>query len=127
MNGFDGNVATTVRPFDASGSRTVRTPEFTGNLRLTYEAELWAGEFEGNINGSYTSAFNWQPGDYSREDGYTLVNFRLNWTKHNVTYSVFGNNITGHAYLTDLVPNNRGDSLKFAPKEEFGVGVRYDF
>lgn len=124
---FDGNIATTVRPFNASGSRTVRTPEFTGNLRLTYEAELWGGEFKGNINGSYTSAFNWQPGNYSREDGYALVNFRLNWTKNGVTYSAFGNNITGHAYLTDLVPNNRGDSLKFAPKEEFGVGVSYAF
>lgn len=124
---FDGIVATLVRPFDASGSRTVRTPEFTGNLRLTYETELLGGDFEGNVNTSYTSAFNWQPGNYSREDGYALVNFRLGWTKSNVTYSVFGNNIFAHAYLTDLVPNNAGDSLKFAPKQEFGVGVRYAF
>lgn len=124
---FDGVIATVVRPFDASGSRTVRTPEVTANLRLTYEVELWGGDFEGNVNTSYTSAFNWQPGNYSREKGYALVNFRLGWTKNNVTYSVFGNNIFAHAYLTDLVPNNAGDSLKFAPKQEFGVGVRYAF
>lgn len=124
---FDGIVARLVRPFDASGSRTVRTPEFTGNLRLSYETELMGGEFEGNVNASYTSAFNWQPGNYSREDAYALVNFRLGWTKNNVTYSVFGNNIFAHEYLTDLVPNNAGDSLKFAPKQEFGVGLRYKF
>ncbi len=124
---FDGNVAKTVRPYNASGSRTVRTPEFTGNLRLSYEADLWGGEFKGNVNGSYTSSFYWQPGNFSKEGGYALVNFRLGWTKNRVTYSVFGNNVFGHAYLTDLVPNNRGDSLKFAPKEEFGVGLRYEF
>lgn len=124
---FDGIVARLVRPFNASGSRTVRTPEVTANLRLTYETELMGGDFQGNVNASYTSAFNWQPGNYSREKGYTLVNFRLGWTKNNVTYSVFGNNIFAHPYLTDLVPNNAGDSLKFAPKQEFGVGIRYDF
>jgi iron complex outermembrane receptor protein len=124
---FDGVVARLVRPFDASGSRTVRTPKLTANLRLTYEAELLGGDFQGNVNTSYTSAFNWQPGNYSREKGYALVNFRLGWTKNNVTYSVYGNNIFAHPYLTDLVPNNAGDSLKFAPKQEFGVGIRYDF
>lgn len=124
---FDGVVAKLVRPFDASGSRTVRTPEFTGNLRLGYEAELMGGEFDGNVNTSYTSSLYWQPGNYSREAGYVLVNFRLGWTKHNVTYSVFGNNIFGHNYLTDLVPNTSGDSLKFAPQQEFGVGLRYTF
>jgi len=124
---FNGQVATLVRPFNASGSRTVRTPEVTGNIRLNYTADLLGGEFNGNINASYTSAFNWQPGNFSREDGYALVNFRLGWTKNRLTYSVFGNNITGHAYLTDLVPNNLGDSLKFAPKQEFGIGVSYAF
>ncbi len=122
-----GVIQKTVVPFDASGSRTVRTPEVTGNLRLGYEADLFGGEFNGSVNTAYTSAFYWQPGNLSREDDYVIVNFRLSWTKNRVTYSVFGNNVTHPDYRTDYVPNARGDSVKFVAREEFGVGVSYAF
>lgn len=122
-----GIIQKTVVPFDASGSRTVRTPEVTGNLRLGYDAELWGGEFSGSVNTAYTSAFYWQPGNLSREDPYAIVNFRLSWTKNRVTYSVFGNNITHPDYRTDYVPNARGDSVKFVARDEWGVGVSYAF
>lgn len=122
-----GVIEKTVVPFDASGSRTVRTPEVTGNLRLGYDAELWGGEFSGSVNTAYTSAFYWQPGNLSREDPYAIVNFRLSWTKNRVTYSVFGNNITHPDYRTDYVPNARGDSVKFVARDEWGVGLSYAF
>ncbi|MEJ5977940.1 TonB-dependent receptor [Novosphingobium sp. PS1R-30] len=122
-----GIIQKTVVPFDASGSRTVRTPEVTGNLRLSYEADLWGGEFNGSVNTAYTGAFYWQPGNLSREDPYAIVNFRLSWTKNRVTYSVFGNNVTDAGYRTDYVPNARGDSVKFVQREEFGVGVSFAF
>ena len=122
-----GVIQKTLVPFDASGSRTVRTPEFTGNLRLNYDTELAGGEFSGTVNTSYTSAFYWQPGNLSREDPYAIVNFRLSWTKNRVTYSVFGNNITDAGYRTDYVPNARGDSVKFVQREEYGVGISYAF
>lgn len=122
-----GVIQKTVVPYDASGSRTVRTPEVTANLRLGYDAELWGGEFSGSVNTAYTSHFYWQPGNFSREDPYAIVNFRLSWTKNNVTYSVFGNNVTHPAYRTDYVPNARGDSVKFIARDEWGVGISYDF
>ncbi|MDE2405133.1 MAG: TonB-dependent receptor [Sphingomonadales bacterium] len=124
---FDGVVGTTVRPFNASGSRTVRTPEVTANLRLSYDADLAGGRFSGSVNTSYTSKFYWQPGNYSPEAGYAVVNFRLAWTKNQVTYSVFGNNVTDADYRTDYVPNVRGDSVKFIPLHEIGVGLAYTF
>jgi len=122
-----GVIQKTVVPYDASGSRTVRTPEVTANLRLTYEAPLWGGDFMANVNTAYTSAFYWQPGNFSREDPYAIVNFRLSWTKNRVTYSVFGNNVTHPSYRTDYVPNARGDSIKFVAREEFGVGASFAF
>ena len=124
---FDGVIGQVIRPFDASGSRTVRTPEVTANLRLNYETDLLGGTFNGTVNGSYTSAIYWQPGNYSREAPHEVVNFRLSWTKEQVTFSVFGNNITSSDYLTDYVPNARGDSVKYIPRHEFGVGVGFAF
>jgi iron complex outermembrane receptor protein len=122
-----GIIAKTLVPFDASGSRTVRTPEVTGNVRLNYDGELFGGDFSATVNTAYTSTFYWQPGNLSKEDPYAIVNFRLSWTKNRVTYSVFGNNVTHPDYRTDYVPNARGDSVKFVAREEYGVGVSYAF
>jgi iron complex outermembrane receptor protein len=122
-----GIIQKTLVPFDASGSRTVRTPEVTGNLRLSYDGELFGGDVSANVNTAYTGAFFWQPGNLSPEDKHAIVNFRVAWTKNRVTYSVFGNNVTHPAYRTDYVPNARGDSVKFVARDEFGVGLSYAF
>lgn len=122
-----GVIEKTLVPFDASGSRTVRTPEVTGNLRLSYSGEVAGGDLNASVNAAYTSSFYWQPGNLSKEDGYVIVNFRVGWTKNGVTYSVFGNNITHPDYRTDYVPNARGDSVKFVQQQEFGVGLGYKF
>jgi iron complex outermembrane receptor protein len=122
-----GIIEKTLVPYDVSGSRTVRTPEVTANLRLSYDGPLMGGDFSANVNTAYTSAFYWQPGNLSREDPYAIVNFRISWTKNRVTYSAFGNNVTHPAYRTDYVPNARGDSVKFVAQDEYGVGLSYAF
>lgn len=124
---FNGIVEATFVPYDASGSRLVRTPQLTGNIRLAYDASLWGGAFSGTLNTAYTSAIYWQPGNFSREGGYALVNFRLGWTRNRVTWSVFGNNVTNKEFFTDYVPNARGDTVKLQPGAEFGVGISYTF
>jgi len=123
---FDGVVGRVVVPYDASGSRTVRSPEVTANLRLNYQTELAGGVLDASVNGAYTSSFFWQPGNFSREDPYTVVNFRVGWKKNNMTISVFGTNVTDADYHTDYVPNVRGDSVKFIPKHEIGIGLKFD-
>ncbi len=122
-----GVIQKTLVPFDVSGSRTVRTPEVTGNLRLSYDGELAGGDLSASVNTAYTSSFYWQPGNLSKEDAYTVVNFRIGWTKNRITYSIFGSNITDAGYRTDYVPNARGDSVKFVQREEFGIGIGYKF
>jgi iron complex outermembrane receptor protein len=116
--------------YDASGSHMVRAPEFTANLRVNYDADLYQGHLKANVSGYYTSAINWQAGNFSKENGYLILNGRVGWTAPNgkVTYSVFGTNLTGKKYFTDYVANTRGDdSVKVAPGREVGVGVSLDF
>jgi iron complex outermembrane receptor protein len=116
-------------PYDSSGSRTVRTPKVTANLRLNYEGYLANGRLKSSLSGSYASAKYWQPGNFSREGGFVLVNASLGWTEPSgrFTFSVWGNNLTNQEYYTDYVPNVRGDSVKYAPKREGGVGVNFTF
>ncbi len=116
-------------PYDSSGSRLVRTPKVTANLRLNYETEIAEGTFNGSVSTSYMSRKFWQPGNFSPESAFALVNSTLSWTEPSkrVTFSIWGNNLTNRAYYTDYVPNVRGDSVKFSPRREVGVGARYAF
>jgi iron complex outermembrane receptor protein len=119
-----------IAPYDASGSKMVRAPETTANIRLNYRADIAGGQLDANVNGSYTSSFFWQPGNFSKEPSYFLVGGRIGWkdTGRGVTYSVFGNNLTNKLYRTDFVANTRGDdSIKLPPRREIGVGVSIDF
>ncbi|MBB4858287.1 iron complex outermembrane receptor protein [Novosphingobium chloroacetimidivorans] len=122
-------VSQVIVPFDSSGSRLVRTPKVTANLRLAYEGDLAGGRLNGSVSSSYASAKYWQPGNFSREGDFVLVNTSLGWTEPSgrFTFSVWSNNLTNTEYFTDYVPNVRGDSVKYAPKREVGVGVNYTF
>lgn len=123
-------VAQVIVPYDASGTRTVRSPKLTANARLNYDTALLGGDFSGTINASYTSAFYWQPAQFSREDPYLIVNGRLSWTdaSRGLTYSLYGNNLFDSVYHTDRVPNVRGgDSVKYPQRREFGVGIALSF
>jgi iron complex outermembrane receptor protein len=119
-----------VANYDASGSKVVRVPEVTANLRLNYDTDIYQGHLKATVNGSYESSFYWQAGNYSKEGGHTVINSRIGWTTPNgkITYSVFGNNLSDAKYFTDFVANTRGDdSVKTPPGREVGVGVALDF
>ena len=123
-------VAEVVVPFDASGSRMVRSPEFTGNFRVSYERPLWGGNFNGTMNAYHNSGFYWQPGELTEEDAYTILNMRLSWTDGGpgLTYSIWGNNLTDELYAVDRSPQSLGgDSVSLPPRAEFGLGVSYEF
>lgn len=125
----DGTVANVVVPYDASGSRMVRSPEVTANLRLTYERSLWNGHFNGTVNAYHNSGFYWQPGEFTEEDSYNVVNMHLSWTDGGpgITYSLWGNNLTNEAYAVDLSTQELGNSVSLPPLAEFGVGISYAF
>ena len=118
-----------VVPFDATGSRIPRTPEWTGNLRLGYSAPLAGGHLLGSMSAYYNAGFNWQPGGFSEEAAYEVVNARLSWTEGNgrFTYSLWGSNLTGSVYSIHTVPNVRGDSRTFPQGRQVGVGFSARF
>src|SRR5690606_1552840 len=118
-----------VAPYDVSGSRVPRTPDWTVNLRLTYAAPLWNGDFSGTVSAFYSPGFYWQPGNLTEEEAYDIVNFRLAWTDAagRFTYSVWGTDITDSAYSFFTAPNALGDSISIAQGRQLGVGFAMRF
>lgn len=116
-------------PYDASDSRVIKAPKWTANLRLTYTAALFGGEFIGSISDSYNPGFYWQAGNLTEEPGYNTANVRLSWTDANdrFTYSLWGTNLTDERYSTYTTPNVRGDSNTYPQGRQIGVGVAVSF
>ena len=123
-------VGQVVSPYDVTGSRMVRSPKFTGNLRLSYDADLFGGAFNGTLNAYHNSGFFWQSGNLTREGHYTTLNGRLSWKepRTGITFSLWGNNLTNAVYSVDrAVQTEGGDSVSLPPKREIGIGAAFSF
>jgi iron complex outermembrane receptor protein len=115
--------------YDASGSRMIRAPKYTANLRMTYTQEFMQGEFSGTVSDSYISAINWQAGNLTRTPGYNLINARLGWTdpKGRFTYSVWGTNLTDKLYSAYTTASTLGEGSTYQPRRQIGVGIAAKF
>ncbi|MYM64243.1 TonB-dependent receptor [Pseudomaricurvus sp. HS19] len=122
-------VAQVVAPYDASGSRIPRTPEWTANLGFTHVMPLFDGELSSNVSAFFSPGFYWQVGDYTKEPSYETVAARISWTDPSgrLTYSLWGTNLTDSDNSVYRVPNVRGDSSVATQGRQIGIGVALDF
>ncbi|MNS39501.1 Pesticin receptor precursor [compost metagenome] len=123
-----GGTTSTV-PYDASGSRIIRAPKYQTNLRLTYTDTVANGELQASASYSYNDGFNWQPGNFSPEDNYSLLNGRVSWTepKGVLTYSLWGANLLDTQYSIYTASTGVGISDALAKPRQIGVGVTARF
>lgn len=126
-NASGGNTSTV--PYDASGSRIIRAPEFQGNARLTYTDTVANGELQVTASYSYNDGFYWQPGNFSPEGNYSLLNGRIAWTDPDdrLTYSVWGTNLLDTAYSMYTASTAVGIADALAKPRQIGVGITARF
>jgi iron complex outermembrane recepter protein len=118
-----------VVPYDASGSRIIKAPEWTANVRLTYTADVMDGKLSASVNSAYNSSFFWQAANLTRAASKNILNARLSWTdpKDRYTFSAWGTNLSNQIYSTYSSPNTRGDTETWAQPRQVGVGVAMKF
>jgi iron complex outermembrane recepter protein len=118
-----------VVPYDASGSRIIKAPDWTTNVRLTYTADVMDGKLAATVNSAYNSGYTWQAGDLTKVKGYNLINARLSWTNpgDRYTLSLWGTNLSNQIYSTYTSPNTRGNTQTFAQPRQVGVGASMKF
>jgi iron complex outermembrane receptor protein len=115
--------------FNASGSRVIRSPKTQADAGLTYKDEMAGGDAAVSINYAYTSSFYWQPGNFTREDPYGILNARISWTESSghYTFSVWGNNLTDEQYSFYSTASLVGEVDSLARPRELGIGVSAKF
>ncbi|MGO9934733.1 MAG: TonB-dependent receptor [Steroidobacteraceae bacterium] len=124
-----GIVGEQIVPYNASGSRMIKAPEWTPDLRLTYKTRVMEGALAITVNDAYTSSFYWQPGNFTKEEAYNLVNARVSWTdpKDRWTFSLWGTNLGDVVYSTYTSPNTRGNTETYNQPRQVGVGAALKF
>lgn len=144
--GLDAATQTNVSPQfqDWTDHEMARAPEWTANLGVDYTLGLAGGELvlSGNVNYSDSYVVQnlslWGPLAGSgkpaneqryRQDSFTLVNARADWTSPSGRYElgVYGDNLTDERYFLTTSGSSLGDYNQYAWPATYGVSVGYNF
>jgi iron complex outermembrane receptor protein len=114
---------------DASGGEMQRAPELTGNLGASYEIDTGVGAITLSGNLYYTSDFYFDPAQQFKQDAYTLLSLRAQWTDSSGRFNVavFGDNVTDEDYRTQVLFNTLGIGTVWGPPATYGVSAGVKF
>lgn len=117
-----------VTPVDASGFTMPRAPQFTSTLNLRYTTDLAGGKLGLSSNLYYTSKVYFDPANAYSQNGYATLGLRAEWTdpSDRYTIAVYGNNVTDHTYVNQILANAAIGNV-WAPPATFGGSIRVKF
>ena len=116
---------------DFSGNRTVRTPEWSGNLAINQLISLSNGDLEFGLSGFFSSDLYFQPSnsEISRQKDYMTVDGQVSYL-HNasqVRISLLGKNLTDERYQLTQFHTDAGVQHFLAPPRAFGIRLDWTF
>ena len=121
--------------FNAKGQEMLRSPELAVYAAVQYDSTINLGGREGNLSlnmnyawkDDYVFDFEVDPTVDVTQDAHGILNTRATLTVDNMTFSVWGKNLTDEKYFFDKVvaaTNNRGN---YGHPRTFGVDFAYRF
>lgn len=115
--------------FDASGSRMLTAPKFTGTLAEVYTKDLSSGRLEATASVYYSTSYRWDYTGTFDTDAYALVNGQVAFTPthSNFKYTFYGKNLTNRSYVQGALAAAQAHLAILAPPREVGVKVGYSF
>ena len=114
---------------DASGKKTILSPEFVGSVSATYTLQSEVGTFDFTASEVHNSGYFFDPQNRVKQDPYDLVNLSVQWTSPSKTYSItaFVKNLTQEEYYTSVVSTSFGDGMGVGDPRSYGVSVKARF
>lgn len=115
--------------YNASGSRMLTAPTFTGTLSSVYTADLSGGQLEAAPSIYYSTKYRWDYPASIETGAYALVGAQLAFTPRDshLKYTLFGKNLTNKAYVQGALPTAQAHEVYFAPPREVGIKLGYIF
>ncbi len=109
---------------NASGADMVRAPHYTWNFGIDYETPTTVGDFDWNVNYTYTDTFQWFPDGSLQQPATNLVNASVTWTMPNgkIDVRLWAANITGDEYYS-FGSESYGLGKQFSPEAPRTYGI----
>jgi iron complex outermembrane receptor protein len=115
--------------YNASNSRMLVTPKFTGTIAGTYGQNFDWGRFEATGTVYHSGAYRWEYTDTVTTSPYTLLNANLTFSPNanHIKYTIYGKNLTNKAYVQGALPTAEANIIYWNLAREIGVTVGYSF
>jgi len=115
--------------YNASNSRMLVTPKFTGTIAGTYGQNFDWGRFEATSTLYYSTGYRWEYTDTVTTGPYALLGANLTFSPNvnRFKYSLYGKNITNRAYVQGALPTSAANIIYWNLAREVGVTVGYSF
>ncbi len=115
--------------YNASNSRMLVTPKFTGTIAGTYGQNFDWGRFEATTNLYYSTGYRWEYTDTITTGPYALVGANLTFAPNvnRFKYTLYAKNITNRAYVQGALPTASANIIYWNLAREVGVTVGYSF
>nr|WP_281377835.1 TonB-dependent receptor [Sphingobium subterraneum] len=120
-------------PFDASGNRMIRVPDWTLSLGLNYTLKTGAGDFNFDMNWAYNDGFAWDADNVSHQKAYSLVDaqvkYGLSGPLDGAAIKFWVKNLTKEKYYAAQVQSSgaRGTSAMPGAPRTYGVDLSFSF
>jgi iron complex outermembrane receptor protein len=111
-------------PIDAKGNDMVRSPHFVSQASFDYAWPLASGEAGINGTWAYNSGFKFDPDNRIQQPAYSVVNAQIRFTKGDIEFYVFGQNLTDKRYLVAVSTSTLNSAASYGDPRTFGVGFR---
>jgi iron complex outermembrane recepter protein len=124
-----GGGLVTDNDYDASGSRMLTTPVFTGTISGTYGRDYAWGRFEATGSIYHSAGYSWEYTDSVTTSPYSLLNANITFAPNadRFKYTLYGKNLANKAYIQGSLPTAEANAVFWAQPREIGVTVGYSF
>lgn len=114
---------------DASGTRILKSPKFSGNVTIGYNGEIGLGTLDASATVYHSSSYRWDVLGRFKTNAYTTIGGQIGLTPtdSNIRVGLYGKNLTNRAYVNATTISAQGDSGIYAPPREVGVSLGYKF
>jgi iron complex outermembrane receptor protein len=116
-------------PTDLHDTTMMRAPEVTASLGAVYTTGLAGGDLSLSGDLYYTSKIYFDPSNVYKQNGYTLLDLRAEWTDPSgmYTFAVYGHNVTDTNYINQVFANTAGIDAAWGNPATYGAEVKVHF
>jgi iron complex outermembrane recepter protein len=121
-----GNVA--IAGVDMEGNHLGRSPEFTGNVAVSFDYPVGPGSLTGTANYYRTSRIYFEPSNLYSQPEMGLLNASLGYrAKGGWHVAAWARNLTNKAYFTSILPTQLAVLGQYGEPRTYGLSVGYSF